>query len=101
MRNDAEREVGGGLGTENAYPRDEEPGLSELARYSGYPAATLPRPPHLLPSLPSSLRATAARETGETYIFPLYTPRAHPLQSLTALPNSRNKACRLGSLRAR
>lgn len=63
----AERGVGG-PGTENAYPRDEEPvSQSWHGTAAIHPAATLPRPP------PRPLRTSAARKTGETYIFPLYT----------------------------
>lgn len=104
VRNGTEREAGG-LGPENAYPpgwraRSLRAGTVQRRSSSSHPPATIPPPPPRPP--PSvSLRVTAARETGETYIFPLYTlPCAHPLQSLTALPNSRNKACRFGSLRA-
>lgn len=76
MRNGAEREVGE-LGTENAYPRDEEPvSQSWHGTAAIQPPPSRDHPPpttHRPPSLPPSLRATAARETGETYIFPLYT----------------------------
>lgn len=72
VRSGAERR--GGLGTENAYPRDEEPASQSwhgtTATSSHPPAATT-----AVDAATAALRPPPPyhRETGETYIFPLYT----------------------------